>query len=145
MKKLYQLLKFSLAAGLLFLVCFSPQAGLARSFKYQQTVVVSGTVKDAEGVAMPGVNIYEKGTTNGTTSDATGNYRVNVSSSNAVLVFSFVGTETKEVTVNGQSEISVTLAPTAETLAELVVIGYGTQKRSDVTGAITSVKRSEER
>ena len=128
---------------LLSFACLPTQRVLAESNIYQQGVIVSGTVKDAEGVAMPGVNIYEKGTTNGTTSDANGNYRVNVSSSNAVLVFSFVGTETKEVMVGGQSEISVSLNPSAETLAELVVVGYGTQKRSDVTGAMTSLKSED--
>ncbi len=151
MKKLYQMhrsrcqlsafrLKFFVAAGLIFLVCFSSQDVLAKNYFFQQGIIVTGNVKDAEGVAMPGVNILEKGTTNGAATDANGNYRINVSSSSAVLVFSFVGSETKEVTVGDQAEISVSLAASAETLAELVVIGYGTQKRSDITGAVTSLK-----
>jgi len=133
-------LKSFLAVVLLSFVCLPTQEVLAGSYMYQQGVVVTGNVKDTDGVAMPGVNVYEKGTTNGTASDANGNYRINVSSSNAILVFSFVGAETKEVSVGGQSEISVSLAATSETLAELVVIGYGTQKKSDVTGAIGSLK-----
>jgi TonB-linked SusC/RagA family outer membrane protein len=153
MKNLYEMLyperqpltrglKSFLAVVLLLLsfACLPAQHVFARSYMYRQGIVVSGNVKDGDGAAMPGVNIYEKGTTNGTTSDANGNYRLNVSSSNAVLVFSFVGVETKEVTVGDQPEISVSLAPSAETLQELVVIGYGTQKRSDVTGAMTSLK-----
>jgi TonB-dependent starch-binding outer membrane protein SusC len=105
-----------------------------------QSRSVSGTITDETGAALPGVNIIEKGTTNGTVSDANGNYILSVSSSSAILVFSFVGTETKEVTVGEQTEISVSLGSSAETLAELVVIGYGTQKRSDITGAISSLK-----
>jgi iron complex outermembrane receptor protein len=107
---------------------------------YQEGKVVAGNVKDEQGVAMPGVNVLERGTTNGTVSDANGSYKLIVSSSNAILVFSFVGAETKEVTVGDQSEISVSLASSSVSLAELVVIGYGTQKRSDVTGAISSLK-----
>lgn len=108
-----------------------------------QSRSVSGTITDDTGTALPGVNIIEKGTTNGTVTDANGNYRLSVTSSNAILVFSFVGTETKEVTVGEQTEISVSLGSSAETLAELVVIGYGTQKRSDVTGAIASAKSED--
>lgn len=150
MKKLYQLLrpgsqllalslKCFLVAGSLSLICLPTQDVLAGTYMHQG-ILVTGNVKDADGVAMPGVNIHEKGTTNGTVSDASGNYRLIVSSSTAVLVFSFVGTETQEVTVGSQSEISVSLISSAQTLNELVVVGYGTQKKSDVTGAITSLK-----
>jgi len=134
-------LKSFLSVGLLSLICLSAQDVLAKKYKYQDGIVVTGKVKDSEGAVMPGVNIHEKGTMNGTVSDGNGDYRIIVSSSNAILVFSFVGTETKEVTVGSQSEISVSLTPGAETLGEIVVIGYGTQKKSDVTGAITSLKR----
>lgn len=151
MKKLYQLLhtgrqlpamglKSFLVVGLLSFVSLPSQDLLAKGYVFQEVIVVTGNVTDEVGVALPGVNILEKGTTNGTVSDASGNYRIAVSSSSAVLVFSFVGAETKEVTVGDQSQISVSLASSAETLAELVVIGYGTQKKSDVTGAISSLK-----
>lgn len=151
MKKLYQLLrtgrelltlglKSFLLAGLLSFVSLMSQDVLAKGYLYQEEIVVTGNVTDEDGVAIPGVNVLEKGTANGTVSDANGNYRIVVSSSNAVLVFSFVGAETKEVTVGDESVISVSLTASAETLAELVVIGYGTQKRSDVTGAIGSLK-----
>jgi len=150
MKNLYQLLcigcqlltlnsRSLLVLGLLFLVSFQPQDLLAKGFVFQDGIVVTGKVTDGEGVALPGVNILEKGTTNGTVSDATGTYRI-VVSSNAILVFSFVGLETKEVTVGDQSQISVSLTSSAQTLSELVVIGYGTQKKSDITGAIGSLK-----
>jgi TonB-dependent starch-binding outer membrane protein SusC len=151
MKNLYQMLhtgrrlltlgfKSLMVAGLLLLGSLPSQELLAKNSMYQAGIVVSGTVTDEEGAAMPGVNILEKGTINGTVSDVNGNYRLTVSAPNAVLVFSFVGAETKEVVVGGQSQISVALAGSSETLAELVVVGYGTQKKSDVTGAISSLK-----
>ncbi|MEP6738403.1 MAG: SusC/RagA family TonB-linked outer membrane protein [Chryseolinea sp.] len=151
MRKLYQLLltgrqllslglKSFLVVVLLSFVSLQSQDALAKGYLYQEGRVVNGTVTDEQGVATPGVNILEKGTTNGTVSDANGKYTLNVSSSNAILIFSFVGTETKEVTVAGQSEISVSLTASSETLSELVVIGYGTQKRSDVTGSISTLK-----
>jgi TonB-linked SusC/RagA family outer membrane protein len=132
-------LKSVLVGGLLFFVTL-PQEVLAKGYMYQEGKAVSGKVTDSEGEAMPGVNVVEKGTNNGTVSNADGNYQLNVLSSNAVLVFSFVGAETKEVAVGDQSEISVSLASSSVALEELVVIGYGTQKRSDVTGAISSLK-----
>jgi iron complex outermembrane receptor protein len=124
----------------LFFVSLLPQDVPAKGYVFQNGIVVTGNVKDEQGVALPGVNVLEKGTPNGTVSDADGTYRLNVSSSNAILVFSFVGTETQEVAVAGQSEISVSLAASAQTLSELVVVGYGMQKKSDVTGAISSLK-----
>src|SRR5690348_10649933 len=151
MKNLYQMLRLGrqlpalglksfLAVGVLSLVTLQSQDVWAKGYMYQQGTVVTGNVKDEEGAVMPGVNILEKGTTNGTVSDADGNYRLNVLSPNAVLVFSFVGAETKEVPVGQQSEISVSLTSSMSTLGELVVIGYGTQKKSDVTGAVSSLK-----
>ncbi|MBA4054124.1 MAG: SusC/RagA family TonB-linked outer membrane protein, partial [Marivirga sp.] len=133
-------LRSFLVVGLLLFVNLPSHDLQAKNFLLQDGRVVTGNVKDEEGVAMPGVNVLEKGTTNGTVSDANGNYRLNVSSSNTILVFSFVGAETKEVTVGDQSEISISLATSSVSLEELVVIGYGTQKRSDVTGAVSSLK-----
>lgn len=151
MKNFYKLLRMGrklpvqyvmsfMAVGLLSIAGLPPQDVLAKGHAYQEGIVVTGNVKDEEGIALPGVNVLEKGTTNGTVTDANGNYRLNVSSTRAILVFSFVGVETTEVTVGDQSEISVSLAASSVSLAELVVIGYGTQKRSDVTGAISSLK-----
>ena len=151
MKKLYERLRPErqllalglnsfLVVALLSFVSLPTQDVLAKGYMYQQGIVVTGNVKDEEGATMPGVNILEKGTNNGTVSDANGNYKLNVSSSNAILVFSFVGAETKEVMVGDQSEISVSLAASSVSLSEIVVIGYGTQKRSDVTGSISSLK-----
>jgi TonB-linked SusC/RagA family outer membrane protein len=105
-----------------------------------QSLVVSGTVKDETGAALPGVNVLESGTTNGTVTDADGKYRLTVGSRESVLIFSFVGTLSQQMVVGEQSEINVQLVSDSKTLAEVVVVGYGTQKKSDVTGAITSLK-----
>lgn len=109
----------------------------------QGSVTVSGIVTDEAASALPGVNIIEKGTTNGTVSDAQGRFSLVVSSSQSILVFSFVGTESQEVTVGNQAEISIKLLPDAETLSEVVVVGYGTQEKKDITGAVSSVKSDE--
>jgi TonB-linked SusC/RagA family outer membrane protein len=98
--------------------------------------LVKGTVADEAGSGMPGVNVVEKGTSNGTTTDANGLYNISVSDNNAVLVFSFIGYATQELTLNGRSSIDVTMQPSLEQLGEVVVVGYGTQKRSDITGAM---------
>ncbi|WP_239970579.1 SusC/RagA family TonB-linked outer membrane protein [Confluentibacter citreus] len=101
---------------------------------------VSGTVTDEAGVPMLGVNVVLKGTSTGTNTDFDGNYSLSVSGSNAVLVFSYLGYVTKEITVGAQSVISVTLDPDVSALSEVVVIGYGTQRRESVTGSVVSIK-----
>lgn len=104
-----------------------------------QEVIVKGRVLDDGGVPLPGVNILEKGTINGTVTDVNGNFQMAVSSGDAVLVFSFVGYLQEETQVNGQTQIDMVLYPDIKALGEVVVVGYGTQKRSDVTGSIASV------
>lgn len=111
-------------------------------YNYQE--VVRGQVSDGEtGETIPGVNILVKGTTTGTTTDAEGRFEVIVSSLNDTLVFSFIGYERLEVPVNGQTELNVTLK--SEILAgdEVVVVGYGEQRRSSLTAAISSVPIEE--
>lgn len=101
---------------------------------------VSGTVTDTEtGEALPGVTIILKGTTNGTITDLDGNYTLSVDSPDPVLVFSFVGYETQEVPLEGRSVVNLGLTLDIQALDEVVVIGYGTQKKSVVTGAIAKV------
>lgn len=105
---------------------------------------VTGEVREAEtNTALPGVNILVQGTTVGTVTDASGQYAIDVPDENAVLVFSFIGYATKEVQVNGQTVINVQMAPDMQTLNEVVVIGYGTQKKSDLTGAVGSIKAED--
>jgi TonB-dependent starch-binding outer membrane protein SusC len=109
---------------------------------WAQDVTVSGTVTDETGLPVPGVSVLIKDTTTGTTTDIDGNYEISAPA-NALLVFSYVSYETQEIAVNGQPNISVQLAPGQETLEEVVVVGYGTQKKSVVTGAISSVKAEQ--
>lgn len=109
--------------------------------KPMQEISISGTVTDgATQQPIPGVNILEKGTTNGTTSDANGKYTLSGLRDNAVLVFSFIGYTSQEVAVSGRSMIDIALEQDVETLEEVVVIGYGTARRQDFTGAVSSVK-----
>lgn len=107
-----------------------------------QNITVKGTVKDEANLPIPSVSVLLKGTQNGTQTDVSGNYSISVPN-NATLVFSYIGYATKEIAVNGQQTINVSLAPSAADLQQVVVVGYGTQKKRDVTGAITSVKGDE--
>lgn len=110
---------------------------------FKQDVAVRGTVREETGAALPGVNVVVKGTTQGTVTDGDGNFSLNVPSNESVLVFSFIGFVTQEVAVNGQSTIDVTLIADSETLSEVVVVGYGTQEKKDVTGAVSAVKGTD--
>lgn len=106
-----------------------------------QETTVSGNVSDDVG-PLPGVNIVEKGTTNGVTTDFDGNYTITVSS-DATLVFSYIGYKTQEIPVGGQSTINVTLEEDSAKLDEVVVVGFGSQAKVDVTGAISQIKQEE--
>src|SRR5882762_6405588 len=106
-------------------------------------VTVSGTVKAEDGSALPAVNVIEKGTSRGTSTDANGNYTITVTDGNATLVFSFIGYASQQVPVNNRTSINISLQPDFATLNEIVVIGYGTQLKKDVTGAISTVKSDE--
>ncbi len=101
--------------------------------------VVSGKVTDAaDGSSIPGVSVAVKGTTRGSQTDANGTYKVNAGS-NATLVFSFVGYASKEVAVGGKSVVNVSLSADNKSLEEVVVVGYGTQKRREISGTVTSL------
>ncbi len=104
-----------------------------------QQKIVTGKVLDSEGQPLPGVNIVEKGTTNGTVTNLEGNYSISVASEDAVLVFTYIGYLSEEVKVGAQTTINITLLENIEKLQEVIVVGYGTMKKSDVTGAIVSV------
>jgi TonB-linked SusC/RagA family outer membrane protein len=103
-------------------------------------ISVSGTITDDKGESLPGVSVVIKGTTNGTTSDANGKYKISVENPNTVLVFTYIGFTTEEVSVNGRSVIDVKLVPDLKSLEEVVVVGYGTQKKATVTGAIAAIQ-----
>lgn len=101
---------------------------------------VRGTVTDEEGLPMLGVNVVIKGTNTGTNTDFDGNYSLNVTGTAPVLVLSYLGYVTQEIPVRGQSVINVNLSPDVSALNEVVVIGYGTQRRESVTGSVATVK-----
>ena len=108
----------------------------------QSVAQITGTVRGDDGTELPGVSVVVKGTTNGTTTDAEGKYKINAGA-NATLTFSFVGYVAQEVAVGNRSVVNVTLATDAAALEEVVVIGYGTQKKSQLTGAISTVKAQD--
>ncbi|WP_207508711.1 SusC/RagA family TonB-linked outer membrane protein [Telluribacter humicola] len=104
---------------------------------------VTGKVLDEKGEGLPGVSILIKGTSRGTVTDINGNWEMMVPDANTVLVFSFVGFTPKEVTVGNLTNMEVTLGPDVKALDEVVVVGYGTQKKVNLTGAITAVDAAE--
>jgi len=114
---------------------------LSCSYAVAQTKV-NGVVKDEKGITIPGVNVSVLGSNQSTSTDFDGKFSIDVPS-NGTLAFTFIGFETKKVAVKGQSTINVILSSTAEDLKEVVVIGYGTQKRKDVNSAISSIKSSD--
>lgn len=100
--------------------------------------IVSGKVTDETGEPLPGASVMEKGTQNGSTTDIDGNFTIEVAD-DATLVISFIGFTTQEISVNGRTEVNVQLNPDIALLEGVVVVGYGVQKKSDVTGSIASV------
>ncbi len=104
---------------------------------------VSGVVKDVSGVPLPGVSVLQKGTTRGASTDFDGNYSLELTSGEKTLVFSYLGFQNVEIKVNGRTTINVTLEEDVESLDEVVIVGYGTQKKESVVGAISQIKGDE--
>ncbi|WP_335967040.1 TonB-dependent receptor [Galbibacter sp. PAP.153] len=125
-------MKADLKKVILGIVFFSAQLTFAQS-------TVKGKITDASQVPIPGVTIMEAGTDNGTVSDFDGTYSLATDSDNAVLIFSYIGFKTQEIPVRGQDTMDVTLEENREILDEVVVVGYGKMKKSDLTGAVSSV------
>lgn len=122
----------------------NPQGLLQQNFPANDALpftlfAVSGTVRSASGESMPGVNVIEKGTTNGTATDADGKYSLNVSEESSVLVFSFIGFTTQEVTINGRSTVDVTLEEDMQRLDEVVVVGYSSKKQTELSSSVEVV------
>jgi TonB-linked SusC/RagA family outer membrane protein len=120
-----------------------PVSDVPRQNEAMQTKRISGKITDTSGEGIPGVSILIKGTTNGTTTDFDGNYTLNDVPERATLVFSFIGMLSQEISVAGKQTVNVVLEEDAIGLSEVVAIGYGVQKKSDVTGAVSTVKADE--
>lgn len=119
-----------------FTLLFLLVTGLASA----QNITVSGTVLDsADNTPLPGVGILVKGTTTGTTTNAAGKFTISAPA-NATLVFSYIGYTNREIAVNNQTTINVNLSASSEMLEQVVVVGYGTQRKLDVTGSVATVK-----
>ncbi|GEP97081.1 SusC/RagA family TonB-linked outer membrane protein [Chitinophaga cymbidii] len=123
----------------LLLLCFTVSATAA---VYQEKRV-TGKVTDETGAGLPGVTILVKGTTQGTVTDANGEYSIPVSDTSTVLVFRFIGYNNQEITVGARTRVNTVLTSNAKGLNELVVVGYGTQKKVNLTGAITTVNAAD--
>ncbi len=106
-------------------------------------VSVTGLVRDDRGEGLPGVSVTIKGSTRGTSTDNTGRFQVAVPGPETVLVFSYIGYAKQELTVGNRQSLSVTLVPDEQNLNEVVVVGYGTQRKSDITGSLASVTAKE--
>ena len=109
----------------------------------QQQKSVSGKVTDSSGVSLPGVNISVKGTVIGTVTGLDGKYTLEVPDGNAILEFSFIGYNTESLSLQGQSTLDVMLVPDVKSLDEVVVIGYGTQKKGNVTASVSEIKSED--
>ncbi|KAF2514241.1 SusC/RagA family TonB-linked outer membrane protein [Flavobacterium foetidum] len=122
---------------LVFLLC------LLSNQIYAQSTTIEGTVKDAAGLSLPGVNVLEKGTKNGTSTDFDGHYKLKLTNPKAVLSFSFIGFKTVEVPADGKAKVNATMTEDSNSLNEVVVIGYGTSKKSDLTGAVSTISGND--
>lgn len=121
-----------------FSVTFTILLFCAFTTTYAQ-IEISGQIIDEDELPLPGVNVVIKGTSQGTITDLTGNYTVSVADTSQILVFSYIGYLTQEIAVGNQKKINLTLRPDNQNLEEIVVVGYGTKKKSDITGSVTSV------
>ena len=128
-------MKFKIAIITIVLVC--------TQVVYSQTKTVTGSVVDDDGAPLPGVSVLVLGTSTGTSTDFDGTYSIENADADSQLVFSFVGMTDQTISVGSQSEINVSMQASAEALDEVIVVGYGSQSRAEVTGAISSVGSDE--
>lgn len=140
------LVKFCFFAGLLS--AFANGSGatieiITLDNMISQEISINGTVTDCDGMPIPGVNILEKGTTNGANTDFDGNYSITVKDSRSILQFSYVGYKMQELSVGDKTTINIRLVTDEAQLDEVVVIGYGTQNQRKVSGAVGKVDPAE--
>jgi len=125
------------------IVLIDKEKGVSSPQSQQQQKSVKGKVTDSSGASLPGVSVVIKGTTIGVITDGNGVYSLTTVPENAILVFSFVGMKSQEIKIGGQSTLNVVLADEAIGLEEVIAIGYGTVKKSDLTGSVSSIKTGE--
>lgn len=151
-KKIYssRLLKIMQLFGFLTLICVFQvlggnlfSQGSILPDEVTQEVVVTGTVTEEDGTPLPGVTIVVKGTTTGTITDLNGNYSLQIDDPDVVLVFSFVGYSSQEIAVAGQTILDVSMQVDILGLDEIIVIGYGTQRKINLTGAVDMISSEE--
>src|SRR5688500_7815494 len=135
MKELY-IGKICRAMPLLLAAVFLSTSVLAQ-------IPVSGRVTSDQGDGLPGVNVLVRGTTVGTITNVDGKYNIDVPGNDAVLVFSYVGYRSEEVTVGDRTTWDVMMTPDVVSLSEVVVVGYGTEKKKDLTGAISTISSQD--
>lgn len=141
MKKMKALFYARKTKRMVFVISFSLFLTCSVSLFAQNNV--RGTVKDTKGESLIGVNVMIKGTNNGTVTDLDGEFSLNVNNKNSIIEFSYVGFKTQEVHLQGKSVLSVVLQDDIELLDEIVVVGYGVQKKASVTGAVSVLANTE--
>ena len=148
----YTLMGSCLACGLLTSAVAKPDYAWEKTSKKESLIqvteaitqiTVSGTVTSQEGGGLPGVNVLVKNSNVGTVTDVEGKYSLNVPHEDDILVFSSIGYVTQEVAVNGQTEINLTMTEDVQSLEEIVVVGYGEQKKVNLTGSVSTVDFDE--
>jgi ribosomal protein S8E len=105
----------------------------------QKNTTISGVVKDEAGLTMPGVNIIEKGTNNSANTDFDGKFSLKLTTDNAVLTVSFISYQTQTIVVSGKSKLTIKLKSEEQSLKEVVVVGYGSVKKADITGSVSTI------
>ena len=124
-------------------IILAPNIGSSLTEALQQLPVTGSIIDASTNEAMPGVNIQIKGTNTGTIADTKGKYSFTVTDRNSILVFSFIGYITQEIPLNGRTTVDVALVSEVTSLDEVVVIGYGTVKKKDLTGSVASIQTKD--
>jgi TonB-linked SusC/RagA family outer membrane protein len=134
---------FKNSTGLCYALAILMALLMSNEMAAQKNTAISGIIKDDAGLSMPGVNIVEKGTSNSTSTDFDGKFNLTLTTDNAVLVVSFISFQTQTVSVAGRTSFDIKLKSEEQTLKEVVVVGYGTVKKSDVTGAVNTLSAAK--
>ena len=139
--RFFNIMKISIL--ILLVGMFSISATVYNTETIQQSIAITGTVNDVFGDPLPGVSVKIKGTMQGTATDANGTYTLSVPNANITLEFSYIGYVSQEIPVNNQRVINITLQEDTHQIEEVVVVGYGTQKKVNLTGSVEAVKGTE--